>query len=336
MTCREVCYAHVPQTGIDMPKFVEGYAARIRVPDGHRDVLVFDSELPGFGIRKFASGRASYFVKYNVGAQQRRHTLGTVVAGNLKAMRLEASAVLAKARLGEDVIAAKRATESRRITSLGDIVPLYLKARESEMRPKPYRGTSDYLQKSWKPLHGFAIDAIRRSDVVRIIDDIETNSGKVSADRARTALSTLFAWAIDRGYSIDANPTLNIRSRAQDGPRTRVLTEDELVAVWKACEDDDFGRVVRLLILTGQRRTEIGNLSWPEIDLEKRLIDLPESRTKNKRRHLVPLSVQALAALPEPRGQQDMLFGTRGNGFGAWMRPKHALDARMAKNRGEP
>ena len=214
MTCREVCYAHVPQTGIDMPKFVEGYAARIRVPDGHRDVLVFDSELPGFGIRKFASGRASYFVKYNVGAQQRRHTLGTVVAGNLKAMRLEASAILAKARLGEDVIAAKRATESRRITSLGDIVPLYLKARESEMRPKPYRGISDYLQKSWKPLHGFAIDAIRRSDVVRIIDDIETNSGKVSADRARTALSTLFAWAIDRGYSIDANPTLNIRSRA--------------------------------------------------------------------------------------------------------------------------
>ena len=95
-----------------MPKFVEGYAVRIKVPDSHRDVLVFDSELPGFGIRKFASGRASYFVKYNVGAQQRRHTLGTVVAGNLKAMRLEASAILAKARLGEDVIAAKRATEA--------------------------------------------------------------------------------------------------------------------------------------------------------------------------------------------------------------------------------
>ena len=56
-----------------MPKFMEGYAARLRVPPGARDVLVFDDALPGFFIRKFQSGKASYGVKYNVGAQQRRH-----------------------------------------------------------------------------------------------------------------------------------------------------------------------------------------------------------------------------------------------------------------------
>ena len=53
-----------------MPKFVEGFAARIRVPDGARDVLIFDDLQPGFFIRKFASGKASYGVKYNVGTQQ--------------------------------------------------------------------------------------------------------------------------------------------------------------------------------------------------------------------------------------------------------------------------
>ncbi len=318
-----------------MPKFVEGYAVRIKVPDGHRDVLVLDSELPGFGIRKFASGRASYFVKYNVGAQQRRHTLGTVVAGNLKAMRLEASAILAKARLGEDVIAAKRATESRRIISLGEVVTLYLKAREGELRSRTHAAVARYLHKSWKPLHGVAVDAIGRSDVVRIIDDIETNSGKVSADRARTALSTLFAWAIDRGYGIEANPTLNIRSRSQAGPRTRVLTEEELIAVWKACGGDDYGRIVRLLILTGQQRNEIGDLAWPEIDLEKHQIDLPERRTKNKRRHLIPLSTQALAQLPDRRDGRDMLFGARGTGYGGWTHSKTGLDARIAETRGQ-
>ena len=77
-----------------------GYAARIQVPDSQRDVLVFDSELPGFGIRKFATGRSSYFVKYNIGVQQRRHDARALVPGNLKPMRLEASAILAKARLG--------------------------------------------------------------------------------------------------------------------------------------------------------------------------------------------------------------------------------------------
>ena len=88
-----------------MPKFAEGFAAKLEVPAGAKDVQVFDDELPGFGIRKFATGAASYFVKYNVGSQQRRKTLGRVVKGNLKAMRLEASAILAKARLGTDVVA---------------------------------------------------------------------------------------------------------------------------------------------------------------------------------------------------------------------------------------
>jgi hypothetical protein len=76
-----------------MPKFMEGYAARLRVPAEARDVLVFDDALPGFFIRKFASGKASYGVKYTVGTQQRRLTLGAVVPGVLAEMRKKASDV---------------------------------------------------------------------------------------------------------------------------------------------------------------------------------------------------------------------------------------------------
>ena len=319
-----------------MPKFVEGYAARIQVPAGQRDVLVFDSELPGFGIRKFATGRSSYFVKYNIGVKQRRHTLGAVVHGNLKPMRVEASAILAKARLGSDVVADKRASAGRRIVPLGDIIKLYLKARESDLRATTHRAVTRYLNKSWKPLHAVAIDAITRSHVVRIVDEIEQNSGKVAADRARTTLSTLFAWAIDRGYGIETNPTLNIKARASGMARSRVLTEEELVAVWRACTgDDDYGRVVRLLILTGQRRKEIGDLSWPEIDAERHEIALPGSRTKNNRPHIIPLSAQALALLP-PRRDCDMLFGARGGGFGTWAESENLLDERISKAQGEP
>ena len=99
----------------------------------------------------------------------------------------------------------------------------------------------------------------------------------MSADRARVALSGLFSWAIDRGY-LDSNPTPNIRARAQGGARERVLNEAELAAIWNACDgEDDFSRIVRLLILTGQRRAEIGHLAWPEINPEKRQIELPEA-----------------------------------------------------------
>jgi hypothetical protein len=102
-----------------MPKFTEGYADKLEVPAGARDVQVFDDELPGFGIRKFSKGHASYFVKYSVGSQQRRKTLGKVVRGNLKAMRLEASAILAKARLGTDVVGVAKAAAARNIGYAG-------------------------------------------------------------------------------------------------------------------------------------------------------------------------------------------------------------------------
>jgi integrase len=317
-----------------MAKFTEGLANKLHVPTGTRDVQVFDDELPGFGIRKFAKGYASYFVKYNVGRQQRRKTLGKVVRGNLKAMRLEASQVLAKARLGTDAVAVARAAAARNTATLGDVVPKYLSARQGELRTKSHFEATRYLRQSWAPLHDVAIDAITRQSVVRVVDNLERDNGKVAADRARVALSGLFAWAIDRGY-LDSNPTLNIRSRAQSTARTRVLSEAELVEVWKACLDDDNGHIVKLLILTGQRRAEIGDLAWPEVDLEKRQIDLPEHRTKNGRPHIVPLSTAALGiinSLPRSLGRH-LIFGRGAGGFGGWSKSKAELDARIAKAR---
>ena len=140
-----------------MAKFIEGFADKLRVPAGARDVQVFDDELPGFGIRKFETGKASYFVKYNVGRQQRRKTLGRVVRGNLKRMRQEASGILAKARLGTDVVAVARAAAAKRTTSLGEIVPRYLDAREGELRPKSHFEITRYLTRSWAPLHALPV-----------------------------------------------------------------------------------------------------------------------------------------------------------------------------------
>lgn len=317
-----------------MPKLTEGFADKLHVPAGVRDVQVFDDELPGFGIRKFAKGHASYFVKFNVGAQQRRKTLGKVVRGNLKAMRLEASQVLAKARLGTDVVAVARAAAAKSTATLGEVVPRYLDARQGELRPATHSEATRYLKRSWAPLHALPIDAITRQNIVGVVDELERTSGKVAADRARTSLSALFGWAIDRGY-LDSNPTLNVRSRAQNGARERVLTEAELVEVWKACFDDDHGRIVKLLILTGQRRTEIGDLAWPEVDLEKRQIDLPERRTKNGRPHIVPLSTAALGIVKSLSRSLDreLVFGRGAGGFSGWSKSKAELDARIAKAR---
>src|SRR5262245_18995295 len=108
-----------------MVKFTEGFLESLKVKPGERDMQVFDDELGGFGVRVFKSGKASFFCKYNVGRQQRRITLGRVVRGNLKAMRLQASQILAKARLGVDTAAETRAAAAKRTATLGELVPQY-------------------------------------------------------------------------------------------------------------------------------------------------------------------------------------------------------------------
>jgi len=95
-----------------MAKITDQFIRALRVPEGKAEVQEFDDELPGFGVRKFASGKASLFVKYSIGKQQRRKTLGPWVPGALSAIRKEAAVVLAQARLGKDVVGeAKKAQQ---------------------------------------------------------------------------------------------------------------------------------------------------------------------------------------------------------------------------------
>ena len=90
-----------------------------------------------------------------------------------------------------------------------------------------------------------------------------------TAAAARRALSAFFAWAIADGLLGDgANPVDGSHRPADPEPRDHVLTDAELVNVWRACRDDDFGRIVRLLILLGARRQEVGGMRWDEIDLD--------------------------------------------------------------------
>jgi integrase len=323
-------------------KFYEGFADKLTIPEGARDVQVFDEDVPGFGIRKFNTGLAVYFVKYNVGKQQRRKKLAKVVRGNLKAMRALATVVLAKARLGTDTVGDEKKARAAELaeaaagTTLGALVPKYLEAREGELREKSYREIDRYLTKTWASLHSRRLADIGRTDIVARVDELCVSPGKVSADRARVALSGLFSWAMERGHC-ENNPTASVKARANGTKRSRTLTEAELVQVWKGCRDNEYGSIVRLLILTGQRRKEIGDLGWSEVNFGKRLIDLPGERTKNHRAHVIPLSPAALTilealpgALPSMRNR-DLVFGFGAGGFGGWAKCKAELDKRIGR-----
>jgi integrase len=315
-----------------MPRLSESLIARTVVPAGKRDVMIFDSELPGFGVRVFESGKASCIVKFAVGGKQRKLTLGKFAPGTLKDMRAEASRVLAKARLGEDVVEKKRAATAAKAANVGDLIKRYLKDRKGELRSATYSEQIRYLTRYWEPLHGLAVDRVTRRDVVLHVDRIAEERGKVTSDRARSALSAFYSWAIDKSL-LDTSPCIGIRRRSTNGARSRVLSEAELVTIWNACGADDIGRILKLLILTAQRKTEISDLQWSEIDFGRAQIMLPPERTKNKREHLVPLSAPALSILDQVphRFRREYLFGEGVRGFVGWDPAKTRLDKSLPK-----
>jgi integrase len=151
-----------------------------------------------------------------------------------------------------------------------------------------------------------------------------------SRQTARASLSALFSWAIGEGL-LDSNPVVGTNKAIDETPRDRVLTGDELTLIWRHACDLNYGAVIRLLILTGQRREKVGGLRWSELRLPDGIWSISAERTKNGKPHDVPLSTLALEILnaQSNREDRDLLFGARGGAFQGWSRAKEALDRRM-------
>lgn len=114
--------------------------------------------------------------------------------------------------------------------------------------------------------------------------------------------------------------------------RDRVLNDLELAAVWSACLNDDYGKIIRLLILTGARRTEVGGMAWSELNFDDRTWTIPANRTKNGNAHVLQLPHTAweiIEATPRRAGR-DFLFGHSSGGYRNWGASKEALDKRCA------
>ena len=135
----------------------------------------------------------------------------------------------------------------------------------------------------------------------------------------------MFSWGMREGF-VGANPVINTNKR-EETARDRVLSNAELRTIWQALDDDQYGAVVKLLLLTGQRKSEIAKLRWSEIDFDRNVIALPASRTKNGRPHEIPMSEtvqQLLKSQPRVDGR-DLVFGKRVGPFSGFSQAKDKL-----------
>jgi integrase len=111
------------------------------------------------------------------------------------------------------------------------------------------------------------METVQRRTIAALLKRVKEKSGPLAANRVRAALSALWTWSLRTGrIDSDSNP-VSFTLRQAEKPRERTLTDDELKAIWKATGgEDDYDRIVRLCLLTGCRREEIGRLRWDEIE----------------------------------------------------------------------
>ena len=306
--------------------------------DGKKDLIVFDDATPGFAfrLRAGAGGKTlcSWVLQYRKAGASRRYKLGPAGPGALSAEKARALAkeALAKIWAGQDPSADRAARRDADKLTFAKAVAEFLETKRRRLRPNTFAETSRYLtsKRYFGALHSMPLDTITRQDVAHAIKTIERESGAATAGQARAKLSGFFAEAMQDGL-VDTNPVIGARKPPANRPRERVLSDQELAAIWSACGDDDHGRIVRLLVLTACRREEIGGMRWGEFTSGGTSWTLPAARAKNHR----PLTLPVLGAMREildtvPRMVgREHLFGEHSpDGFQSWDLHKKDLDAR--------
>ena len=281
---------------------------------------VFDVELSGFGLAAQPSGKASYFIEYRK-AGKRRLTIGRHGPLTPFEARNQAKALLGDVAKGKDV--ARKPLTSLTVQRVFDTF-----LRHNAKNSRYWRELEQSVRRDAKPIFDRDVTSITRADIAGLIDKASLRAS--SAGRHLfSALRPCFRWAVERGY-IESSPCSELRAPLPPKARQRVFTDEEISKIWHGSDDlgFPFSPLLKLLILTGQRRNEVAAIEWDEIDDD--LWTIPGERTKNGKLHEVDLHPLAMKVIETVPHQERLLFTTTGrtpaSGFS---KAKRNLDARL-------
>ncbi len=262
----------------------------------------WDASLPGFGIRLSAGGKRAWVFMYRQGGRKRRLTLGNYPALPLADARKNAKAAANQVAKGGDP-AAEKSTE-RIAESVAELAKVYV-SRYAKRQKKSWRTDDRALNRDVLPRIGTRkAKNITRRDIIAILDAIVDRGAPIQANRTLEIVRRMFNWAISRDL-LEANPCQGISKPGEERQGDRVLTDDEIKAVWKALDEEPalFGAAYKLRLLTAQRGSEVLSMRWEDISGDWWTI--PGERAKNGLSHRVPLSPEALSLLGSIAPSED-------------------------------
>jgi integrase len=332
-------------------------------PSGPIRTEIPDGLLVGLYLVVQPSGAKSFAVRYRHAGQPRKLTLGAFPALSLEVARDLGGKALRAAAEGRDPATEKQAAkadakkaEVEAIRSQRDLYENVARefierhamktnrrstsretARILGLRPSPDNPAllvdiGGDVMSAWR---GRRIQEITKRDIIALLDGVGDRGSPIMANRVLSAVRKLFNWCVSRDV-IQISPCTLVSPPAPERSRDRVLDDDELRLVWNAAHAEGwpFGPLVKLLILTGQRVSEVGEMRWDEVNKDQKLWTLPAERVKNGLRHEVPLSDPALAiigTLPHIKTTKGFVFTTRRDAaVSGFSRTKDNLDATIA------
>ena len=262
---------------------------------------------PGLVLRVTDRGRKSWSCYYRRDGKHQRLTLGRWPGLGVAEARQKAHQVAEWVRAGLDPKKAARgvqeaekaaaAAQNQAMTTFQDVALEYIKREVPRLANggKAERMIHTWLLPAWGNM---SVNSIRRRHVTELTDKLMDRNTPAMANLAYSVTRRIFTWACGRG-DVELNPLSGMSPPAQKKPRDRVLKADEIAALWQAWDTEGyiFGDLQKLLLLTGQRRAEVAEMTWSEVDLENGLWTIPADRSKSNREMIVPLSDLALEVL---------------------------------------
>ena len=277
-----------------------------------------DDTLAGFSVRVSQGGTKTFCLVY--GRDRQRVTLGRYPILGLAEARTEAKRFLAERTLNKFRPPRLKASEA---------LQRFLKEKEGKNRPSTLKITTGVINNHFPKLLLKYLEDIQTDDVTAVTDRLLKKGQLGAAAHAFTAIHTFLRWCVRRRY-LQHSPAEALEKPGQNISRERTLTDDEICAVWRATDamTGHFGAIVKLLMLTGQRRSEIGGLRADYVAGNS--ICLPSTITKNKRTHTFPIGAASRNILTSNITEGTTLLfparGRPGQPFNGWSKGKALLD----------
>ena len=297
-----------------------------------------DAYLPGLYLIVQPSGAKAWAVRYRHGRRPRKHTLGGYPAIDLKSARELGAKALRTVAEGRDPGQEKAQGRSTRVDSIESVTAQFIERHcNRSNRPRTAKETQRLLQSHVLPRwRGKMAHDITRRDVLDVLDRVVDSGAPIAANRTLSAIRKLFSWCVQRDI-IAASPCAGVKPPTEERSRDRVLSDAELKTIWIAADqvEGPFGPLIKLLVLTGQRRDEVAKMQWSELDLKARLWTLPPERVKNNQPHEVPLSdavIAILEFLPRPSGSPFVLTASGEAPASNYSKNKRRLDMLLSAN----